>query len=93
MGDYYVASNKQDYHVLASREIDNSHFTTAGEFSDYLNAFTDLYPGHYVCMIKSYQVVDINNNRTTHHAFNYMPFEVEENTASVFVGETTLILN
>lgn len=83
----YQTVKKINYLVIAAQDIAQPHYTTAGEFSEYLNAIHELKPGEYACFIESFQVSFNDNTSKTYYPFEYKIFNVVQNSKSAFVGE------
>jgi len=87
VGNKFQTDNKINYLVIASQDIEQPDYNTAGEFAQYLNEAYDLKPGEYACLIESFQVTFNDNSTKKYYPFEYKSFTVEQNSRSAFVGE------
>lgn len=87
IGNRTFTKNKLNYLIIASQDINEPNYTTAGEFSQYLNSFLDLETGEYACLIESFKIKSNDNSIQKYFPYVYATFKVTENTASAFAGE------
>ncbi len=90
LGNTYVSSSKINYLVKARQDIEESEFTTAGEFAQFLNLSLVLKPGEYACFVESFQITFNDNTTKTYYPFLYEIFKVEKDVRSAYVGEIEL---
>lgn len=93
VGNMFLTKNKLNYLIVASQDIDDPNYNTAGEFANYLNSLYDLQAGEYACFIESFKVTFNDNTTRKYYPYIYKPFRVEENSRSAYVGEIELNLN
>ncbi len=92
LNNMYNTPNKLNYLVLAKKSNVNTHFTTAGEYAQYLNSLLQLKPGEYACLINSFQIRLIDNSIKTYYPVSYKIFKVQENNYSAYIGEIEIKL-
>lgn len=86
-GPYTVTDVSLGYFVLAEYLISVGDLRTAGDFAGYLYNRLSLPPGDHVCEVAEVQFRDDNGDRVVIRPHTYTPFTVEENIASVYLGE------
>lgn len=86
-GNRYETNQKVNYLVLATQDLSKPGYTTAGEYSQFLNESLELRPGEYACFIKSFMVTFNDNTTQKYYPLEYKTFSIAEDTRSAFVGE------
>lgn len=90
VGNKYETSNKLNYLVVASRDIEKSDYSTAGDYAKYLTDYYELKPGEYACLIESFQVTLNDNTVRKYYPLEYRAFKVEKDSRNAFIGEIEL---
>ncbi len=93
LGNKFVTEKKLNYLVIAEQDIEQPNYNTAGDYAQYLNAYYELNPGEYACLIESFQVTYKDNTTEKYYPYQYTSFILEENLESVFVGEVQITIN
>lgn len=88
--NYFESKTKTSYLIIAECTPDYGSFTTAGQYSSYLNSFLELEPGDYVCKIEELQLKGLNSQTATIKTSIFKNFTVLANTRSSFIGEIEL---
>jgi hypothetical protein len=87
-GEYWATEQVIHYPVVVGVSMVPESLTTAGEYADLLNDYLYLQPGAYVCRIVSFDIQTAGGERrTVYTPALSVPLEVEENKASVFLGD------
>jgi hypothetical protein len=86
--DYLVTDQSIHYPVVMDVTMKPQILTTAGQYADLLNDYMNLQPGIYVCRIVSFDIKTVSGElRTVYTPTLSFPLEVEENKASIHLGE------
>ncbi|MDR1182477.1 MAG: hypothetical protein LBL13_10920 [Bacteroidales bacterium] len=93
-GNKYETNNKLNYLLIAEQtDTEKPDYLRAGDFAQYLNESLDLKPGHYACLIESFQVTFNDNTVRKYYPFEYRIFKVEPDSKSSSLGEIELKIN
>ena len=90
--NFYCTPNKINYLVVASQKEYEPDFSTAGDYARYLNSFYDIESGEYLCLIESLWLKQADGSVRKIFPYKYVPFQVENDLKSVFLGEVEINL-
>lgn len=91
--DLDVADKETGYFLLAEYSLNSDDLSTAGEYANYLRGRLTLPPGDHICEIAEVQFKDRSNNTIIVKPRIHLPFRVEENVASIFLGKISISIN
>ncbi|NOU45473.1 MAG: hypothetical protein HOO86_00240 [Bacteroidales bacterium] len=91
--DFKVTDEVVKYPVIAPFQTAKDTLTTAGEYSDLLNAYFTLEPGFYICNVESFEFRDENGVMKKVETTIIEPVEIKENLRSAFIGEFEILIN
>ena len=88
-----VTEQELGYLVMAQYSVEKQDLITAGEYANHLRDRRTLAPGDHVAEITEIQFRDGAGSTVILQPRMYAPFTLEENRASVFLGNITISVN
>lgn len=87
LNNYWIAEDTIKYPVIAHYQPSNDVITTAGGYSDLLNAFWTFQPGFYVCKVHSFDILRTDGTYKTVYPNIVEVIEIKTGTRSSYMGE------
>jgi hypothetical protein len=94
IGVYRTTSDKMVYPVVISVRKQPDNLTTAGQYADLLRNYISLWPGSYVCQIKSFDIKTASGELVKVYTPSlFIPLEVKENVTGTNLGLFEILID